>query len=138
MTIPQHSPVSLFSITTWLSRGPMPQPGIVIAKPDLALDAALVITAQARKPGQDNGITRHELHEWSMPPTRCHSERRQDRRDDYSQDVAPAGHLSQMRKPDRRDNGVASVRAAQTGLIRPCGFRSDGHRTPGLSLPDRQ
>jgi hypothetical protein len=31
----------------------------------MALDAVLVIITQVRKPGQDDGVTRRGLHEWS-------------------------------------------------------------------------
>src|SRR5258706_10795702 len=47
---------------------PADPPGIVIAVLDLALDAALVIIAHVRKPGQDNGVARRGLDEQSMPP----------------------------------------------------------------------
>jgi hypothetical protein len=40
----------------------------VIAVLGLALDAALVIVTQVRKPCDDDGVTRRELDEWNMAP----------------------------------------------------------------------
>ncbi len=106
-------------------------PGIVMAIGDLAVDAALVIVTQVRKPCEDDGVARRGLHELSMPPIPVSIG--EDLGDDCSHDVAPAGHLSPVPARDRRDKGVVSGPACADRTGRPCGSRDDRHRARGVS-----
>ena len=63
----------------------------------------------------------------------CLSERRQDLRDVCTHDVAPAGHMTPVREPDRSDDGVAPRPASADRTDPPCGFRNDRHRTRGVT-----